>query len=229
MTAFCPGCWSCARARRGLDSIVLDEAHHLLPASGRAASVTTPREFNSALFVTLEPRVLAAAALSAIDTVIALGATAGATIQTFEDAVGQHNGGVSALQLPRGEAALWLRDGRRLSLVHVRQPETERRRHRRKCAEGRLEPDEHFRFCGPDGKLNLRAQNLAQFVELANGVDAETWLHHLKRGDYSRWFRNVIKDQTLAERASALEREGNPSADRTRAEITAAIAERYAV
>ncbi len=111
----------------------------------------------------------------------------------------------------------------------MRKPESEHRRHRRKYAEGKLDPHLQFRFRGPDDKLNLRAQNLAQFIELAEGVDDETWLFHLKQGDYSRWFREVIKDGALAERAAAIERQSNLQAERTRAELKAAIGERYTV
>jgi hypothetical protein len=35
-------------------------------------------------------------------------------------------------------------------------------------------------------------------MQLAEGVDEETWLYHLKRGDYARWFRDKIQDQALA-------------------------------
>jgi hypothetical protein len=43
--------------------------------------------------------------------------------------------------------------------------------------------------------LNLRAQNLTLFLQLVDGIDDATWLHHLRRGDYSRWFRDVIRDE----------------------------------
>ncbi len=218
------------RARTGRPHwIVLDEAHHVLPESWRAASVTMPREFNSAMLVTLEPQKIAPSALAAIDTVLAVGDSAGATIEAFQDAVSEPRPNVHSLSLPRGEAALWSRPDRHLSLFRVRKPESEHRRHRRKYAEGKLDPHLQFRFRGPDDKLNLRAQNLAQFIELAEGVDDETWLFHLKQGDYSRWFREVIKDGALAERAAAIERQSNLQAKRTRAELKAAIGERYTV
>jgi hypothetical protein len=40
---------------------------------------------------------------------------------------------------------------------------------------------------GPENALNLRAQNLMIFLQLADGVDDRTWQHHLHAGDYSRW------------------------------------------
>ncbi len=209
--------------------VILDEAHHLLPARWRPARVTMPRELNNVVFVTLEPQMVSTAALTSVDTVITVGDTAGAMIDAFQRSVNENGTRVPGLRLPRGEAAMWLRGDRRLLLFRVRQPDAEHRRHRRKYAEGKLEPEQQFRFRGPYSKLNLRAQNLVQFVQLAEGVDAETWLHHLRRGDYSRWFRDVIKDAALAEQAAAIEQESHPSAERTREEVKAAIAERYTI
>ncbi len=218
------------RARTGRPHwIVLDEVHHLLPADRGTADATMPQQFNSALMITLEPGKVARAALANVDTLLTVGDTAGDILQAFRDQIGDSGNGLPRLHLPHGEAALWHRLDGRLSLFRVRKPESEHRRHRRKYAEGQLEPELQFHFRGPHDRLNLRAQNLAQFVELAEGVDDDTWLFHLKRGHYSHWFRTVIKDRTLAERASAIEGEAHPSADRTRAEIKAAIAERYTI
>src|SRR5204863_357016 len=93
---------------------------------------------------------------------------------------------------PVAEEALQLlrRPGGRRTPFAVRaEPgRSERRRHTRKYAQGLLIPERSFYFRGPEGKLNLRAHNLVLFLELAGGVDDETWLYHLRRGDYSRWF-----------------------------------------
>ena len=87
--------------------------------------------------------------------------------------------------------------------VKVVRPKQSRDRHKRKYAEGELGPDLSFYFRGPDGKLNLRAQNLMLFLQIAEGVDDHTWEHHRARGDYSDWFRHVIKDDELAREAAA--------------------------
>ena len=50
---------------------------------------------------------------------------------------------------------------------------------------------------------NLKAQNLVVFCQIAEGIDEETWMFHLHRGDYSRWFRHAIKDEYLARRDGA--------------------------
>ena len=49
---------------------------------------------------------------------------------------------------------------------------------------------------------------------LAQGVDDETWLFHLRRGDYTRWFRDAIKDNDLAEEVESLETSEDPMQSR---------------
>ena len=64
-------------------------------------------------------------------------------------------------------------------------------------------------------------------MQLADGVDDETWLHHLQRGEYSRWFAEAIKDRDLAEEAAAVERSHDLPPHESRARIRAAIEKRY--
>jgi hypothetical protein len=111
--------------------------------------------------------------------------------------------------------------------VNVHTSKAERRRHRRSYAEGELSPDQSFYFRGPEMKLNLRAQNLMTFLQLAEGVDDETWLFHLRHSDYSHWFETVIKDSDLARAAKAVEHNGRLSAGESREKIKDAIESRY--
>ena len=62
---------------------------------------------------------------------------------------------------------------------------------------------------------------------LADGVDDETWLYHLQRGEYSHWLREVIKDADLAAEAGGIERMTDAPASATRALIRVAIEKRY--
>jgi hydroxymethylpyrimidine pyrophosphatase-like HAD family hydrolase len=98
---------------------------------------------------------------------------------------------------------------------------------KRKYADGELPPDRSFYFKGPEGKLNLRAQNLNMFIQLAQGVDDETWLHHLHQRDYSRWMRETTKDADLVEEVSAIENAGAASSRDSRAGVIEAINKRY--
>ena len=65
------------------------------------------------------------------------------------------------------------------------------------------------------------------FLHLADGVDDETWLHHLRGGDYSRWFREAIKDDILADLARRVEEDPRVDARESRLEIRRRIEERY--
>ena len=106
-------------------------------------------------------------------------------------------------------------------------PRVERQRHARKYMEGELGKDKSFYFRGPEEKLNLRAQNLMVFIQLAEGVDDATWLHHLQQGDYVHWFRTVIKDTDLADETHEIGKRQNLSTRESRALIKTAIEKRY--
>jgi hypothetical protein len=51
-------------------------------------------------------------------------------------------------------------------------------------------------------------------LQTADGVDDATWLHHLHRGDYARWFRDAIKDDDLADEAEAIQDGADAEANR---------------
>jgi hypothetical protein len=103
----------------------------------------------------------------------------------------------------------------------------EHQRHRRKYAEGELEEERSFYFRGPEGELNLRAQNLNTFVQLAQGVDPKTWMFHLKRNDYSGWLRSSLKDEDLADRIECVEKDPSLTETESRKRITEMIQEKY--
>lgn len=111
--------------------------------------------------------------------------------------------------------------------VSLALPRADHLRHRRKYAKGNLGADKSFYFRGPEGRLKLRAQNLQLFVQIAEGLDEETWLFHLRNGDYARWFRDDIKDQSLADTATSVAQRTDLGADESRSLISAAISERY--
>jgi HAD superfamily hydrolase (TIGR01484 family) len=207
--------------------IVVDEAHHMLPPLWGPAALALPPEPTGLLLITVHPDQVAPAALAAVDTVIAVGEAAGDIIRGFSRALGRPAPSLPRVRVNPGQALAWSRraDGPvvRLSVIlgHA-----ERRRHVHKYAEGDLGPHS-FCFRGPDGRLNLRAQNLMLFVQVADGVDDATWLHHLSRGDYSRWFREAIKDDDLASEAACVERRTDLSPCESRALIKAAIEDRY--
>jgi hypothetical protein len=65
------------------------------------------------------------------------------------------------------------------------------------------------------------------FLQLAEGVDDRTWEHHLRAGDYSRWFRDQIKDNELAEEVAAIESDQALSPSQSRDQVKEAVDRRY--
>jgi hypothetical protein len=216
------------RARTGRPHwIVIDEAHHVLPSSWEAAGLTVSQRMYGVMLVTLEPDRVAPAILSTIDLVIAIGQNPAVTLRIFCESMGEPPLALGPMTLKPGEAMGWFRDSPAAPfLFQSTVPRAERRRHRRKYAEGELPPDLCFYFRGPEGKLNLRAQNLAMFLQMADGVDDETWLFHVKNADVSRWFREVIKDPELALEAELMER-ADITAEESRKHIRSQIEQRY--
>ena len=82
----------------------------------------------------------------------------------------------------------------------------EHQRHTRKYAEGELGEDKSFYFRGPDDALNLRAQNLMMFLQIADGVDDATWLHHLRARRLLALVPRGDQGRELADEAERLER-----------------------
>jgi len=121
----------------------------------------------------------------------------------------------------------WFVPAREVRLLSVRLSQADRKRHKRNYAHGELPEEQSFYFRGPSQKLNLRAHNLSTFLQLADGVDDETWLHHLKNGDYSRWLRDVIKDDEMAAEVAQVEGDDSLHARQSREKIRTAIEERY--
>ncbi|WP_029215672.1 HAD-IIB family hydrolase [Kallotenue papyrolyticum] len=207
--------------------IVADETHHLLPPNWAPATGMLPQDLQGLLMITVHPNQIAPAVLTTVDLVLAIGADPGATLQQFGATVGQplppfadHAG--NAL-----DAIAWWQRREPPFRLRVAPPAAERQRHRRKYAEGELGPDKSFYFRGPEDRLNLRAQNLQLFMQLAEGVDDATWQYHLRRGDYARWFRESIGDAELAAVAERVAAQAELPTEESRAAIRRAIEERY--
>jgi hypothetical protein len=64
-------------------------------------------------------------------------------------------------------------------------------------------------------------------IAISDGIDDETWLFHLQKGDISDWFREMIKDDDLADKTEVFEKNINLSADESRVLISSLIEKQY--
>lgn len=207
--------------------IVVDEAHHLLHAHAKVAELSLPATTSGLMFVTVHPDVMAPEAIQLVNTMLAVGDKPENTLGRFSKASGRNLPAVAPTKLERGEALLWRAEQNEIVKVKVEPPVHEHQRHSRKYAAGNLGQDRSFYFRGPKQKLNLRASNLFLFLQIADGVDDETWMHHLNNGDYSEWFRVNIKDDELAAAAERIEQDSSLSPEESRSAIREEVESRY--
>jgi hypothetical protein len=194
--------------------ILVDEAHHVLPAERDASASGAPWTL-PAVFVAVDPAAVAAHVLQGVEDVFAVGTRPADTIRAFCRASSVDEPSLPEGPTEPGHALFWNpRSGQAPEFVTARAPAAKMERHTRKYAEGELGEDKSFYFRGPDRALNLRAQNLTIFLQIADGVDDRTWLHHLQANDVSRWIREAIKDEALAAEARRVEDEGADAGSR---------------
>jgi HAD superfamily hydrolase (TIGR01484 family) len=206
--------------------LILDEAHHLMPNTQHVEHTSLPENLASAIFISTRPRNLSKAALHSVGLVLGVGDEA-AEVMTEFARITDKPPPAAPPALDKDAVLVWdpAAGGVPVAVV-VDTAKRAHRRHTRKYAEGRLGEDKSFYFRGPAGALNLRAYNLATFLQLAAGVDDATWLYHLKRGDYTAWIREAIKDEALAEEVQRSEADAD--ATRSRQQVAQSIKQRYA-
>jgi hypothetical protein len=208
--------------------LIVDEAHHVMPADWRPTDIALPQRFHGVFLVSINPAAIAKSALQLIETLIIKGDQPREMLREFAQAVSIDPPDAGVDTVPVDAALLWHKEGGDApQLVRIEPNKTERKRHLRKYAEGVLGQDRSFYFRGPEGKLKLRAQNLITFTDLADGVDEDTWLFHWRRGEVSEWVRTCIKDPGLADKVAAIEHEDPDNAMATRQRVRELIEATY--
>jgi HAD superfamily hydrolase (TIGR01484 family) len=208
--------------------VVIDEAHHLLPAELLKTEMAVPQDMKSFLLVTVHPEMVSPTILKAVTGIITVGHEPETVINSFNRTAGSNlqTQGVAAPQ--PGHVLVWCLNNQEPPVsVKVQPASTQHRRHLRKYATGELGEDKSFYFRGPKGKLNLRAQNMNLFAQIAEGLDDATWKFHLSNGDYSRWLREAIKDDEIAQAVADIESNSKLSPSQSKSLVIGAIRKHY--
>ncbi|WP_102960326.1 HAD-IIB family hydrolase [Mangrovicella endophytica] len=226
-------CWTMLRRTAAMRAetgrphwIAVDEAHQIFPRdASRESSVSMS---TGTVLLTAYPDSLCTELLRSVETLIVLGSAArsvAASLAGRMDWPGlRHEGGLEA-----SEGLVWCRQGAAGAIpVNLIKPLQVHRRHRGKYADGDVGAVRSFYFRGPTKALNLPARNLYDFIDLATALDDEVWEHHLRAGDYSAWFRHVIKDPDLSLEAARVEADTSLTPRESRRRIRKAIWRRYA-
>ncbi len=206
--------------------VVVDEAHHMLPAEWDPGAANMPPELHGFLFITMRPELLPQRVLDTVDTLLVVGAEPMESVRTFRAARGlPPPADTPPIEIGQALMTTTAVDAtvRRVAVI----PGVgSRRRHIRKYAEGKLGEESVFYYRGPEGRLNLRVHNLVLFIAMGEGVDEGTWEHHRRAGDYSDWMRRCVKDSDLADEVKGVE-ESDLTFEAARKRVHEAIERRY--
>lgn len=219
------------RARTGRPHwLIIDEAHHLVPKQSMPVNIAIPKEPPNLLLITVHPDHAAKSLLEMVNGLLIIGPEPRDVVAQFEEGSGiklptsEFRGGENR----SGKIVAWMFGQREEpKVVTVSSAKLELKRHRRKYAAGELGEDKSFYFRGPENKLSLRAQNLNMFIQLAKGVDDDTWLFHLRKQDYSQWLHEAIKDDALSGELRTIELDKNASAADSRARVIKVLEQHY--
>jgi 3-deoxy-D-manno-octulosonate 8-phosphate phosphatase KdsC-like HAD superfamily phosphatase len=207
--------------------IVVNGAQHLWPAGVRAEE-SLPK-LGETLLLAEHPGEVARPLLRQVDVAVAVGPAPARTLGQLAEALDEAapHSPLSAGQ--EEEVLAWfITEGHWPQRLRVPPGRAERLRRLPGHVEGDLGSGS-FVFHGPEGRLDLRAHNLSSFCQMVEGVDERTWLFHLWHGDYSRWIRQVLRDDELAREVSAIEQRYELPAADSRQRVRGAIAHRYAL
>jgi hydroxymethylpyrimidine pyrophosphatase-like HAD family hydrolase/energy-coupling factor transporter ATP-binding protein EcfA2 len=208
--------------------LIVDEAHHLLPKNHQGVGQIVSGKLPGGVFITVHPDMMSPEALKLVTAVVAIGPKADDVIAALCKGAGIKPPAKAAPPKDKKRVLFW-RPGtdKKPRLVKVIEPKQSLKRHSRKYAEGTLDEKGSFYFRGPDNAMNLRAQNLMIFQQIAEGIDDKTWEHHLRKGDYSDWFRNQIRDKKLAAETREAEKDEALSPRESRKIVLDAVRKRY--
>jgi hydroxymethylpyrimidine pyrophosphatase-like HAD family hydrolase len=212
--------------------ILLDEAHYFL--SEPAIHSQLHLEHGGYLLATYRMDELPADAIATSEVVLATRVTDPREVEALAVYQGNERQSLQPVlaQLALDEAVL-LPNAReaRGSVQHIQLlPRlTLHVRHRRKYLDVPVLGRHAFVFTRSGISTGERAATLSEFVRLVRGGPMEVLAGHLRRGDVSRWIRDVFGDVPLAAQLAAIER-SNRAGDRgdLREAVARCIEDRYA-
>ncbi|MCI1739996.1 MAG: HAD-IIB family hydrolase [Pseudomonas veronii] len=180
--------------------MVVDEAHYMLPHCA-----AWPPGFLAnmgAIIVALDFDQVCPSLLDAVDVLVTLGSTARELVQRYAQHTQRRCPEFPARSSAPDYFCLWdVRHGGDVVLMAQQQPEQKHHRHSGKYAVGDVGAWHAFYF----PSLDQRASNLAEFLSSLARLDDPAFRQHREAGDFSNWFREVIRDDVLANETRLLE------------------------
>ena len=192
---------------------IIDEAHYPLPAKWKPVEDLHLEELRSVMFITAFPDQLP-------ETVLTQRRSVRGDWRRPDEKSGQYCEllAIRRRKLPppadqkEHHALAWWRELGPPAWIQRLPPRGEHQRHRHGYLDGDMDPEHRFYFRGPKGELNLPAQNLRIFMQSAKAWTMTRGCTICNRATTPSWFRDIIKDEQLAEKAERLSSNGDASA-----------------
>jgi len=194
--------------------LILDEAHHLIPASAGCDTYSIPEDFQNFILISTSPDHLCFRALSKIGMIMVTGNNSAYPIEQYCKVVGMDVPFIPAIS--EEEICVWdIEKKTAPAAVRFFSPQKLLKRHKRKYAQGDMGSNS-FIFTGIGNRVRLVAPNLMMFGQIVEAMDVDIWQFHLHRRDFSNWFRNKIHDETLAKISEEVENTPDPEMSKKR-------------
>lgn len=202
--------------------MVVDEAHYMLPHCA-----AWPPGFLAnmgAIIVALDFDQVCPSLLDAVDVLVTLGSTARELVQRYAQHTQRRCPEFPARSSEPDYFCLWdVRHGGDVVLMAQQQPEQKHHRHSGKYAVGDVGAWHAFYF----PSLDQRASNLAEFLSSLARLDDPAFRQHREAGDFSNWFREVIRDDVLANETRLLENDASVPLRDAQEQIVHLVQSRY--
>jgi hydroxymethylpyrimidine pyrophosphatase-like HAD family hydrolase len=189
--------------------ILIDEAQDLLGGPDNPARLPLLQGFESfgVCLVTWQPSRLDQALLERMHGFVLTRHRLSSEVERLSSLLASHGLDVDRLpdrlgQLDEGEALIWgLAASTNDTLTPLRFGAGSRifpgMRRLHRYLEGRVAPSRQFYFHDQTGR-SLPAGNLGELIERVRTLDLVVVTFHFERGDFARWIRDVLRDETLA-------------------------------
>ncbi len=189
--------------------IIVDEAHYAAPIDWKPAEQWNPAELKAVMFITAFHDRLSRVILEGVDWIVSIAENPLEAIHAVCIPLQRSQPEIHAPEDGEEHRAIaWRVVENRMQWFQRLPTELDAQRHRHSLFEGEMDEEHQFVFRGANNQFNLRAANLKRFIELASGLDDETWTFHLERNDYSNWIEQAIKDYELAMEVRRIESGG---------------------
>ena len=202
--------------------LIVDEAHYMLPH----CAVWPPGFLGNmgAIIVAVDFDQVCPAVLEGVNVLVTLGSTARELVEQFAKRIQRRCPDFPERSPGPEYACLWdLRNDKEVVLLNQLRPTQKHHRHSGKYVAGDVGAWHAFRF----STLCQSASNLTEFLSLSTRLEDTALRGYMNAGDFSKWFREIIRDDVLANKTHQVETDATLAPKEALTQISHLVHSRY--